>query len=45
LEHSEFTSWFDCRRTTAALGGTDIKVPPLAAYAPLIWKYWIENWV
>jgi thioester reductase-like protein len=45
LEHSEFASWFDCRRTTAALGGTDIKVPPLAAYAPLIWKYWIENWV
>ncbi|MFI9506224.1 SDR family oxidoreductase [Nocardia sp. NPDC052566] len=45
LEHSEFTCWFDCRRTTAALAGTDIKVPPLAAYAPLIWKYWIENWV
>ncbi|MFD0366028.1 SDR family oxidoreductase [Nocardia sp. GCM10030253] len=45
LEHSEFTCWFDCRRTTAALSGTDIKVPPLAAYAPLIWKYWIENWV
>ncbi|WP_328409132.1 SDR family oxidoreductase [Nocardia sp. NBC_00403] len=44
LEHSEFTCWFDCRHTTAALSGTDIKVPPLAAYAPLIWKYWIENW-
>ncbi|MFI6171742.1 SDR family oxidoreductase [Nocardia sp. NPDC051052] len=45
LEHSEFTCWFDCRNTTAALTGTDIKVPPLAGYAPLIWKYWIENWV
>lgn len=45
LEHSEFSCWFDCRRTTAALAGTDIKVPPLAGYAPLIWKYWIENWV
>ncbi|WP_406270151.1 SDR family oxidoreductase [Nocardia sp. NBC_00881] len=45
LEHSEFSCWFDCRHTTAALAGTDIKVPPLAGYAPLIWKYWIENWV
>ncbi|TQM28837.1 SDR family oxidoreductase [Nocardia bhagyanarayanae] len=45
LEHSEFTCWFDAKRTTDALAGTDIKVPPLAAYAPLIWKYWIENWV
>ncbi|WP_378737036.1 SDR family oxidoreductase [Nocardia brasiliensis] len=45
LEHSEFSCWFDCRNTSAALAGTDIKVPPLAGYAPLIWKYWIENWV
>ncbi|MFB8280982.1 SDR family oxidoreductase [Nocardia colli] len=45
LEHSEFSCWFDCRHTAAALAGTDIKVPPLAGYAPLIWKYWIENWV
>ncbi|MCP2289413.1 SDR family oxidoreductase [Nocardia amikacinitolerans] len=45
LEHSEFTCWFDAKRATDALAGTDIKVPPLAAYAPLIWKYWIENWV
>ncbi|MGY4103395.1 SDR family oxidoreductase [Nocardia sp. R16R-3T] len=45
LKHSEFSCWFDCRNATAALAGTDIKVPPLAAYAPLIWKYWIENWV
>ncbi|MCP2280028.1 SDR family oxidoreductase [Nocardia amikacinitolerans] len=45
LEHSEFTCWFDAKRATDTLAGTDIKVPPLAAYAPLIWKYWIENWV
>lgn len=45
LEHSEFTCAFDCDRTTTALTGTDIKVPPLDAYAPRIWKYWIENWV
>ncbi|MEV4124535.1 SDR family oxidoreductase [Nocardia sp. NPDC049707] len=45
LEHSEFSCWFDCRHATAALTGADIRVPPLAAYAPLIWKYWIENWV
>ncbi|MGV9823005.1 SDR family oxidoreductase [Nocardia xishanensis] len=45
LEHSEFSCRFDAVRASAALAGTDIKVPPLAAYAPLIWKYWIENWV
>ncbi|MBH0777664.1 SDR family oxidoreductase [Nocardia bovistercoris] len=45
LAHSEFTCWFDCRRTTAALADTDLEVPPLAGYAPLIWKYWAENWV
>ncbi|MFI6870278.1 SDR family oxidoreductase [Nocardia sp. NPDC050406] len=45
IEHSEFTCWFDSRHASAALAGTDIKVPPLAGYAPIIWKYWIENWV
>ncbi|MBF6171496.1 SDR family oxidoreductase [Nocardia blacklockiae] len=45
LEHSEFGCWFDHRNAAAALAGTDIRVPPLAAYAPRIWKYWIENWV
>ncbi|WP_194817285.1 SDR family oxidoreductase [Nocardia sp. XZ_19_385] len=45
LEHSEFSCRFDCRNTTEALAGTDIKVPPLDAYAARIWKYWIENWV
>ncbi|MEC3913404.1 SDR family oxidoreductase [Nocardia sp. CDC160] len=45
IEDSEFTCRFDSRHTAAALAGTDIKVPPLAAYAAIIWKYWIENWV
>ncbi|MBF6211621.1 SDR family oxidoreductase [Nocardia puris] len=45
LEHSEFTCWFDATEATKDLADTDIRVPPLAAYAPLIWKYWIENWV
>jgi hypothetical protein len=44
LEDTEFACWFDSRNATAALAGTDIRVPPLAAYAPLIWKYWAENW-
>ncbi|MBU3067359.1 SDR family oxidoreductase [Nocardia sp. NEAU-G5] len=45
LEQNEFGCWFDRRNTTAALAGTDIRVPPLAGYAPIIWKYWAENWV
>ncbi|MFF0609074.1 SDR family oxidoreductase [Nocardia tengchongensis] len=45
IEDSEFACRFDSRHTAAALAGTDIKVPPLAAYASVVWKYWIENWV
>lgn len=45
LEQNEFGCWFDCRNTTAALAGADIRVPPLVGYAPIIWKYWAENWV
>ncbi|WP_024800482.1 SDR family oxidoreductase [Nocardia sp. BMG51109] len=45
LAHSEFGCWFDSRNTAEALADTDIRVPPLAAYAPVIWKYWTENWV
>ncbi|MEV6069905.1 SDR family oxidoreductase [Nocardia sp. NPDC052001] len=45
IEHSEFSCHFDSRQAQAALAGTDIKVPPLVGYAPIIWKYWIENWV
>jgi len=43
LEHNEFGCWFDRANTTAGLAGTDITVPPLADYAPRIWKYWTEN--
>ncbi|MTE11454.1 SDR family oxidoreductase [Nocardia aurantiaca] len=45
IEDCEFSCRFDSCHTAAALAGTDIKVPPLAAYASIIWKYWIENWV
>ncbi|WP_227984371.1 SDR family oxidoreductase [Nocardia spumae] len=45
LDSTEFGCWFDCRNTTAALAGTDIRVPPLAAYAPILWKHWVENCV
>lgn len=45
IEHSEFACHFDSRQAQAALAGTDIRVPPLVGYAPIIWKYWIENWV
>ncbi|MBL1075295.1 SDR family oxidoreductase [Nocardia sp. 2] len=45
VEHTELSCHFDSRHTAAALAGTDIKVPPLAGYASVIWKYWIENWV
>ncbi|QLY31775.1 SDR family oxidoreductase [Nocardia huaxiensis] len=45
VEHTELSCRFDSRHTAAALAGTDIKVPPLAGYASVIWKYWIENWV
>ncbi|WP_067819424.1 SDR family oxidoreductase [Nocardia inohanensis] len=45
IEHSELSCCFESRHAEAALAGTDIKVPPLAGYAPVIWKYWIENWV
>ena len=45
LDSTEFGCWFDCRTTSEALTGTDIRVPPLAGYAPVLWKHWIENWI
>ncbi|MEU1206877.1 SDR family oxidoreductase [Nocardia sp. NPDC005825] len=45
IEDCEFACRFDSHNAAAALAGTDIKVPPLAAYAGVVWKYWIENWV
>ncbi len=43
LPHVAFHSHFDTSRTQAALAGTDIDVPQLKAYAPVLWKYWTEN--
>lgn len=43
VEHTEFHAHFDCTRTVAALAGTDIGVPPLADYAPVVWKYWEKH--
>jgi len=31
---------FDCRETLQALAGSGIAVPPLADYAPALWRYW-----
>ncbi|MEV5649201.1 SDR family oxidoreductase [Nocardia sp. NPDC052254] len=45
LDSTEFGCWFDCRATAEALAGTDIRVPPLAGYAPVLWQHWIENWI
>lgn len=33
---------FDCRQTLDALSDSDIEVPPLESYAPLLWSFW-EN--
>ncbi|MGH2954915.1 MAG: SDR family oxidoreductase [Solirubrobacterales bacterium] len=38
-----YVNWptsFDSRQAQAALAGTDISVPPLAAYAGKLWDYW-----
>jgi NAD(P)-dependent dehydrogenase (short-subunit alcohol dehydrogenase family) len=43
LPHVAFRSTFDTSRTQAALAGTDIDVPPLKAYAPVLWRYWTEH--
>ena len=43
LPHVAFHSHFDTSRTQAALAGTDIDVPQLKAYAPVLWKYWTEH--
>src|SRR5690606_30769041 len=42
LTHNEFDCWFDRANTSAALAGTGITVPPLADYAPRVWKTWSE---
>ena len=39
-ENREFYCRFDCRQTLAALEGSGIACPPLAAYAGVVWDYW-----
>jgi NAD(P)-dependent dehydrogenase (short-subunit alcohol dehydrogenase family) len=43
LPHTAFTCTFDDTATVAALEGTEIEVPDLRSYAPVLWRYWEEN--
>jgi thioester reductase-like protein len=43
LEYADFTARFDATKTTAALEGSGIAVPPLESYAPVLWSYWEEH--
>ncbi len=40
LTYINYPTKFDSRQTQAALRGTDIRVPPLEAYADKLWDYW-----
>jgi NAD(P)-dependent dehydrogenase (short-subunit alcohol dehydrogenase family) len=40
LVYVNYPTHFDSRQTEAALEGTGISVPPLAAYAGKLWDYW-----
>jgi NAD(P)-dependent dehydrogenase (short-subunit alcohol dehydrogenase family) len=40
LVYVNYPTHFDSRNTQAALAGTDIRVPPLEAYAGKLWDYW-----
>jgi NAD(P)-dependent dehydrogenase (short-subunit alcohol dehydrogenase family) len=40
LRYVNYPTRFDSRMAQAALAGTDIKVPPLEAYASVLWDYW-----
>jgi NAD(P)-dependent dehydrogenase (short-subunit alcohol dehydrogenase family) len=43
LVYVNYPTDFDCSNTLDALAGTDISVPPLAAYADRLWEYWEQN--
>ncbi len=43
LPHVAFLSDFDTSATQAALAGSGIEVPHLKAYAPVLWRYWLEH--
>jgi NAD(P)-dependent dehydrogenase (short-subunit alcohol dehydrogenase family) len=40
LTYVNYPTHFDSRGTQAAVAGTDIRVPPLEAYADKLWDYW-----
>jgi NAD(P)-dependent dehydrogenase (short-subunit alcohol dehydrogenase family) len=40
LRYVNYPTRFDSRMAQAALAGTEIKVPPLEAYADKLWDYW-----
>ena len=40
LVYVNYPTHFDSRQAEAALAGTDIRVPPLEAYAGKLWDYW-----
>jgi NAD(P)-dependent dehydrogenase (short-subunit alcohol dehydrogenase family) len=40
LTYIDYPTQFDARGAQAALAGTDIRVPPLEAYADKLWDYW-----
>jgi NAD(P)-dependent dehydrogenase (short-subunit alcohol dehydrogenase family) len=40
LTYVNYPTRFDSRQAQAALRGTDIRVPPLEAYADKLWDYW-----
>jgi NAD(P)-dependent dehydrogenase (short-subunit alcohol dehydrogenase family) len=40
LTYVNYPTSFDSRQAQAALVGTDIRVPPLEAYADELWDYW-----
>jgi thioester reductase-like protein len=43
IDHVSFTCTFDSKATRLALAGSGIEVPPLEAYAPVLWKYFKEH--
>jgi len=40
LTYVNYPTSFDSSQTQSALEGTDIRVPPLEAYADVLWDYW-----
>jgi NAD(P)-dependent dehydrogenase (short-subunit alcohol dehydrogenase family) len=40
LTYINYPTLFDARRAQAALADADIRVPPLDAYAEVLWDYW-----